>query len=82
MSAILNKKYMMIVVLCCIFFSGMGISSCAPIFPNEATARGVSQFVTGIIFSAHPICMFLVASILGTHMPNNRILLIIIGISI
>ena len=66
----LNLKVMMIVVCCCIFFSGMGISSCAPIFPADAAKRNINVFMVGLIFSAHPFCMFIVSTLLGKKMPN------------
>jgi len=76
-----NLTVMMIIICICIFFSALGISSCAPIFPEEAKSRGFSYFAIGLIFSAHPLCMFIVSTYLGKNMPNKRKEMIIIGIS-
>lgn len=50
------------------FFINAANSILAPFYPSEASSKGVSQSIVGIIFSAHPICSFFFSLILGKMM--------------
>lgn len=50
------------------FFINAANSVLAPFYPSEATSKGVSTTIVGIVFSAHPICSFFFSLILGKMM--------------
>ncbi|XP_005104784.1 MFS-type transporter SLC18B1 [Aplysia californica] len=63
-----RKKYTMVMMALANLFTGCGFSLIAPFFPQEASKKGVSTTVTGIIFSVFEFVIFITSPVYGNFL--------------
>lgn len=56
------------------FMSFCSMSIMAPFFPKEATEKGLSDTMTGFVFSFYALIMFLTSPIFGKVVSNSQFL--------
>lgn len=76
----LNLRSLIWVIYVTVFLDSVGLSACAPIYPDEAKDRGISEFVVGCIFSVNPLATAIFSFLVGKRLDSHRKILIIIGI--
>lgn len=74
-SKISSKQKMVVVMLSLAdFLSFCAMSIMAPFYPKEATERGMSETVSGLVFGIYGLTMFLTSPVVGKIVSLNSIL--------